>query len=321
MSNDRTPTVQVGVFTHKIRQKHIECSGFEPQKMQECVFMARFTNYATLSYTGGTTESNTVVGELVETLSVSKTAVTDLYEQDGKITYAIALTNSGTVAATGITVTDDLGGYSYGTSTVYPLAYRAGTVRQFINGTLSAAPTVNAGPPLTFSGITVPAGGNVVIVYEADVTAYAPLGQTATITNTATVTGGGLTAAMTAQATVNASTGTDLSITKALSPTTVQENGQLTYTFVISNDGAVDAVATDQLVLTDTFEPRLRNVSVTFNGTAWTQGVNYTYNETTGVFTTVTGQITVPAATYTQNGSGQYVTTPGTSTLVITGTV
>lgn len=283
--------------------------------------MARFTNYATLSYTGGSTDSNTVIGELVETLTAAKTAVSDLYESDGKVTYALSLVNTGTAPATGVTVSDDLGGYTFGIGTVYPLAYREGTVRQFINGTLSNAPMVTAGPPLTFSGITVPAGGNVVIVYEADVTSYAPLGQEATITNTATVTGTGLAAALTAQATVNNRTQVDLRITKALSPTVVQENGQLTYTFVIENDGSTAAVAADQITLTDTFDPLLRNIAVTFNGASWTEGTNYTYNAQTGAFATVAGQITVPAATYTQNADGTYAVTPGAATLTVTGTV
>lgn len=283
--------------------------------------MARFTNFATLSYTGGSTDSNTVIGELVETLTAAKTAVSDLYEPEGKVTYALSLVNTGTAPVTGVTVSDDLGGYTFGTGTVYPLTYREGTVRQFISGTLSAAPTVTAGPPLTFSGITVPAGGNVVIVYEADVTAYAPLGQEAAITNTATVTGTGLTASLTAQATVNNRTQIDLRITKALSPTVVQENGQLTYTFVIENDGSTAATAADQITLTDTFDPLLRNIAVTFNGAAWAEGTNYTYNAQTGTFATVAGQITVPAATYTQNADGTYVTTPGTATLTVTGTV
>ncbi len=283
--------------------------------------MARFTNFATLSYTGGSTDSNTVIGELVETLTAAKTAVSDLYESDGRVTYALSLVNTGTAPVTGVTVSDDLGGYTFGTGTVYPLAYRDGTVRQFINGTLSAAPTVTAGSPLTFSGITVPAGGNVVIVYEADVTAYAPLGQEATITNTATVTGTGLTAALTAQATINNRTQVDLRITKALSPTVVQENGQLTYTFVIENDGSTAAVAADQVTLTDTFDPLLRNIAVTFNGATWTEGTNYTYNAQTGAFATTPGQITVPAATYTQNADGTYAVTPGTATLTVTGTV
>lgn len=283
--------------------------------------MARFTNYATLRYTGGSTDSNTVVGELVETLTAGKTAVTDLYEQGGTVSYAISLVNTGTAAITGVTVTDDLGGYSFGTGTVYPLNYREGTVRLFVNGTLSTAPTVTAGPPLVFSGITVPAGGNVVIVYETDVTAFAPLGQEASVTNTATVTGTGIATALTAQATVNNRTRVALAITKALSPTVVQENGQLTYTFVIENDGSTAATAADQLVLTDTFDPVLRDLAVTFNGTALTAGTDYTYDTATGLFSTVAGKITVPAATFTQNTDGTYATTPGTATLTVTGTV
>lgn len=283
--------------------------------------MARFTNFATLSYTGGSTDSNTVVGELVETLTAGKTPVTDLYEQGGKVTYALSLVNTGTAAITGLTVTDDLGGYTFGTGTVYPLNYRAGTVRLFVNGTLSAAPTVTAGPPLVFSGITIPAGGNVVIVYEADVTGFAPLGQEASITNTATVTGTGIATALTAQATVNNRTQVALAITKALNPTVVQENGQVTYTFVIENDGSTAATAADQLVLTDTFDPVLRDLTVTFNGAALTAGTDYTYDTATGLFSTVAGKITVPAATFTQNTDGTYATTPGTATLTVTGTV
>ena len=54
-------------------------------------------------------------------------------------------------------------------------------------------------------------------------------------------------------------------------------------------------------MIVDTFNPLLSNLAVSFNGTAWAETTNYTYDETTGVFTTIAGQITVPAATYTQN--------------------
>ena len=121
--------------------------------------------------------------------------------------------------------------------------------------------------------------------------------------------------------TVETATSADLTISKALSPTTVTENGQITYTFVISNTGNTEATATGNVVVTDTFAPILRNIAVTYNGTAWTEGTNYTYNAATGVFTTLAGQITVPAATFTQNTDGTFTVTPGTATLVITGTV
>lgn len=283
--------------------------------------MARFTNFATLSYNGGTTESNTVVGELVQTLSAVKTAVGTSYETGGEVTYVVSLVNSGASALTSLSITDDLGGYAVEANTVYPLAYRADSVRYYVNGVLQAAPTVTAGPPMVISGIGVPAGGSAVLVYKADVTAYAPLGSEAEITNTATVTGGGLTSPLTAQATIGMLSRASLGISKALSPSTVTENGRLTYTFVIENTGSVAADATDAVTLSDTFDPILSDLSVTFNGTAWTAGTNYTYDAATGVFGTVAGQITVPAATYTQSADGTWTVTPGTATLVVTGTV
>ena len=101
----------------------------------------------------------------------------------------------------------------------------------------------------------------------------------------------------------------------------VTENGQLTYTFVIENTGNTPAVATDNIVVTDTFDPILDPITVNFNGSAWVAGVNYNYNTTTGVFSTVAGEITVPAATYTQNPDGTWMISPGVSTLTVTGTV
>ena len=283
--------------------------------------MASFTNFATLSYNGGTTNSNIVTGEILEALTAVKTAVSANYSAGDRITYALSLVNTGTAAVTDYTVTDNLGGYTVGANTVYPLAYNAGTVRYYINGVLQTAPTVTAGPPLTVTGLTVPAGGSAVLIYETTATPVAPLATGSSITNTATITGGGLTNPITAQATVETANSADLTISKALSPTTVTENGQITYTFVISNTGNTEATATGNVVVTDTFDPILRNIAVTYNGTAWTEGTNYTYNAATGVFTTLAGQITVPAATFTQNTDGTFTVTPGTATLVITGTV
>ena len=283
--------------------------------------MASFTNFATLSYNGGTTNSNIVTGEILEALTAVKTAVSANYSAGDRITYALSLVNTGTAAITDYTVTDNLGGYTVGANTVYPLAYNAGTVRYYINGVLQAAPPVPAGPPLTVTGLTVPAGGSAVLIYETTATPVAPLATGSSITNTATITGGGLTTPITAQATVETANSAELSISKALSPTTVTENGQITYTFVISNTGNTEATATGNVVVTDTFSPILRNIAVTYNGTAWTEGTNYTYNAATGVFTTLAGQITVPAASFTQNTDGTFTVTPGTATLVITGTV
>ena len=83
-----------------------------------------------------------------------------------------------------------------------------------------------------------------------------------------------------------------------------------------------EAVATDNVALTDTFDPILSGLSVTLDGATWTEGVEYNYDETTGVFATVPSQITVPAATYAQDpATGAWVITPGVALLTVTGTV
>ena len=104
--------------------------------------MATFTNQATLTYNGQTTTSNVTVGELTETLTAAKTAVVPTYGTDGRVTYILSLVNSGTAPLTGLTITDDLGGYAFNAGTVYPLSYTAGSVRYYQNGVLQAAPAV-----------------------------------------------------------------------------------------------------------------------------------------------------------------------------------
>ena len=215
--------------------------------------MATITNQAALSYNGITTLSNIAVGELVEVLTVTKTA---------------------------------------------------------------------ADAPLTVTGITVPAGGSAMLIYSAAVNEYAPLGVEDSITNTATITGGALAAPVTATETINAATEPQLAISKSICPSSVAENGTLTYTLTLLNRGNTAADAGDELVITDTFDPILKNLAVRFNGAAWTEGVHYTYDAVTGAFATVVGALTVPAATFTQDAAtGVFTVDPGTSELVITGTL
>ena len=284
--------------------------------------MAIFSNQATLTYTGGTTNSNIVYGELLEVLSAAKTSVETFYLPGNLVTYVVTLRNTGTTALTGLTVTDDLGGYPFGSSTLYPLTYEADSLLVFVNGVLQAAPAVTAGPPLGITGITVPAGGDTVIVYQARVNGFASPDAGGTIVNTATITGGGLVTPVTATETITAEAAPALTITKSISPAQVVDNQQITYTFLIQNTGTVPVVATDNAAVTDTFDPILSDLAVTFNGTPWAQGVQYNYNAATGLFTTVPSQILVPAATVTQDPvTGEYTVTPGTATLTVTGTV
>lgn len=282
--------------------------------------MATFFNQATMSYNGIVVNSNITTGEILEVLSATKTAVGDRYRAGGNVTYVVNIVNSGTTAYTGLTLTDNLGAYPFGDQTLTPLTYVDGTLRYFVGGIPQAAPTVAAGPPLVLSGLTVPAGGNTTIVYEADVNQFAPLDVDESIVNEAVVTGTGI-APITVTETVTPDGEPVLSISKSVSPTTVAENGQITYTFVIQNQGNTEAGPEEEIVITDTFDPILSDISVTINGEV-PPATAYTYDETTGVFTLLAGQVTVPAATYDQDAAtGAWVISPGVTVITVTGTV
>ena len=284
--------------------------------------MAIFSNQATLTYNGTSTNSNIAYGEILDVLVATKTSVEGTYTPGALVTYVVTLRNTGTAALTGITVNDDLGGYPFGGGTVYPLTYEPGSIAMFANGVPQPAPGVTAGPPLVISGITVPAGGDVVLVYQARANGYANPTAEGTIVNTVTVTGDGLSAPITATETVTAEIAPNLTITKSIAPSQVVDNDRVTYTFVIQNSGNQAVVATDNAAISDTFDPILTDLAVTFEGNPWTEGVQYNYTVATGLFSTVPGQITVPAATYTQDPvTGIYTMNPGIATLVVTGTI
>lgn len=286
--------------------------------------MPTFTNQALLSYNGIIYPSNVVTGEITEALSMTKTALSSDYSACGRIAYAISILNSGSTTLSNLVLTDDLGAYSFSGSTLTPLDVDALSVRYYINGVLQpqGTVTVSEGPPLTISNIFVPGNGNVLIVYEAVPNQFAPLFSGAAINNTAILNGSSLQAPVSAEDTVPVLEQPQLSITKFLSPAVVPEDGQLTYTFFIQNTGNADIPATDDLILTDTFNPRLFNITVTADGAVWTEGIQYTYNENTGVFTTLPGALPVEGATYTRDEeSGAWAVSPGTVTLTVSGTV
>lgn len=284
--------------------------------------MAIFQNQATLSYAGNVTTSNVVTGELQQAVSAAKYAVEDNYSQGEVLTYVISLVNTGTTPLTDLTVTDNLGAYTSGGNTLVPLDYVVGSLSYYVGGARQATPVVASTNPLTITGITVPAGGDAFLVYQARVNEYASPATGAVITNTATVTGASLPAPIEAQESVTALSEAFLTIGKSLNPTTVSEGDRLTYTFVIQNFGNAPVVATDDAVVNDTFDPILSDLTVTFNGATWTEGVQYTYDGATGAFATIPANITVPAATYSQNPvTGAWTVVPGVSTLVVTGTV
>ncbi|MEE0264022.1 MAG: hypothetical protein UD936_00190 [Acutalibacteraceae bacterium] len=284
--------------------------------------MAIFQNQATLSFNGIVTNSNIATGEILEAVSVTKTAIVDRYTSNDDITYVISIVNSGATAVNNVVITDNLGVYlsNLGVALV-PLEYIDGSVHLYVNGVQQAPPTAVGGTQLVISDISIPANGNAVVVYSARVNQFAPLDVDGTINNTAVVSATGITP-IEATETISTLEQAQLTINKSVNPTTVTENGQLTYTFVIQNSGNTATTVTDDLIITDVFNPVLSGLNVTFNGAPWTEGVQYNYNPATGLFTTVAGQVTVPAATYTQNpDTNAWVINPGVSVLRVTGTV
>ncbi len=282
--------------------------------------MPTFTNQATLTYNNTLTNSNVVTGNIVEALSATKNAVVSTYTRGETVTYVVTIVNSSSVTYSNLTLTDNLGAYEFGTTTLVPLTYVEDSIKYYVNGVLQTSPALTAGDELTVTGINVPPQSAVMIIYEAEANGFAPLAIGDSITNTATVAGETLSATITVSDTVTPETSPELSITKSLSPLTVSENGEITYTFVIQNTGNTATVATDNLIVTDTFDPVLQNITVTYNDATLTEGTDYTY--TNGVFTTVNGVISVPAATYTRDETtGNLIITPGVSVLTVTGTV
>ncbi|MBR2388415.1 MAG: DUF11 domain-containing protein [Clostridia bacterium] len=284
--------------------------------------MAIFSNQATLTYSGISTSSNVAYGEILDALSVYKTSIEGTYAPNSIVTYVVTLRNTSNTPLNGITLTDDLGGYDYNGTTLYPLDYSADSVALFIDGVPQVAPTVTAGPPLEFSGINVPANADAVLVYQARVNSFANLNIGGSIVNTVTAAGTGVTTPLTASATIVPVSEAALTITKSITPTQVVDNERVTYTFVIQNTGTNEVVATDDAVISDIFDPVLTDLVVAYNGVTWTDGTQYNYDETTGLFVTNPGQITVPAASYIQDPvTGEYSSTPGTVTLIVTGTI
>lgn len=284
--------------------------------------MATFYNQATLSFGGNVVNSNTTEAELLSGLELTKTAVTASYSAGGSVVYTVTLRNMGGAPYTGLTLTDDLGAYTVGETTVVPLDYVDGSVLYFVNGVPTAAPTVTAVGNLEFSGIDVPAGGTVTLIYQADANGFAPLAAGSTITNTASTNAGVGIGVLTDTATITVDEAPELTIAKAVCPAIINDNDTLTYTIIVQNLGNTPIVATDGVIISDTFNPVLTGITVDLNGTELVAGTGYTYDATTGAFTTLDGVVTVPAATYTQDPTtGVITTTPGVTVLTISGTV
>lgn len=289
--------------------------------------MAEFTNQATLTFNGMTVNSNIVTGQIINTLSAAKTPINAEYIMGDRITYAISIVNSGNTAYNNLTVRDNLGAYEFipegaaESVNLYPLTYVKESAVYFINGVLQSAPAIAEDNGIIISGINIPANGSAVIIYQTIANEFAPVNTNGEIVNSGSISGDGVANPAVFTATVEAADEAILAIVKSLSPEQVSENGQLTYTFDISNSGNIAADDGAEVQVTDTFNPKLNNIRVYLNG-ALLPASSYSYDEESGLFETTAGIITVPAAAITQTpATGAWNITPGAATLEVTGTI
>ena len=284
--------------------------------------MATFSNVATLSYGGNTVYSNVVTGTLLETVSMTKSVALDIYSTGKRNTFIVSVINAGQTDVADVTLTENLGEYNVGTTPVIPMTYLPGSLLYYLNGVAQPTPTVASESPLTLTGISIPAGGEAIFIYQAEPNQYADGSAGSSITTVVTLTGDGIPGSLEATAILTAADAPILSITKNLSPTTASEAEQIVYTITVQNTGNQAVTAADNVVIGDTLNPTLTGLSVTYNGTAWVEGTQYQYSQTGGEFSTTAGAVTVPAATYTQDSTTGVVTvTPGTAVLVLTGNI
>lgn len=286
--------------------------------------MPQITNQANLTFnygnTTGSAVSNIASATLLDPLSVEKTSVGTTYRAGDRITYVLSVQNNGSVTVTDINLVDNLGTYTRPDSTsVTPLTFD-NEAALYIDGVFSSEiQGVETLDSVTFRIPSLAPGSNALVVYHATVNEYAPLTPDATVTNTVNVTAPSITTPISDTNTITVENYAEIVILKEMAPDPVSDGDLLTYTFTISNTGNIPAT---DVILTDAFNPAPANITVTVNGQT-VDPENYTYEN--GLLTLPTGnnyEMTVPAATVTQDpATGSNTVTPGTLLITVTGTI
>jgi len=267
----------------------------------------------------GTAVSNIATAVLQDPLSISKNSVSDTYRAGGEITYALSVTNSGSTSLSNVTVVDDLGTYTVGSTSVTPLTFVSPAIL-YVDGVYSGTltPTIET-DKITFLIPTLGAGANAIIIYNVSVNDGALLESGSVITNTASVTADGISAPATDENTVTVEDYAAVEITKSMTPSAVVDDSTITYNFTIYNYGNTEAT---DIVLTDNFNPAPTNITVTVDGEI-VDPSDYTYENNTLTLPTGTDlSLSLPAATSTQNPvTGEVTITPSTLNITVTGTL
>lgn len=285
--------------------------------------MPTITNQASLRYsyngTDATALSNVATAELMQPLTVAKTSLETTYRAGEELTYILSLSNTGTTVLNNVTVQDDLGTFTTAGVQLTPLDFVPDALL-FIGGVNNGVITPTAAADsITFTIPALPAGTSAQIIYKVQPNGYAPLIDTAEITNTAVASADGLTDSVTDSYTVTAGSYADVAVFKTMSPANVSDGGLITYTFDVTNRGNAPA---ENIVLTDAFDPAPTAITVSVNGTVL-PATDYTY--TGGVLTVPAGggdPLSLPAATITTDPTtGAVTVTPSSLTITVTGTL
>ncbi len=238
----------------------------------------------------------------VPTLSVAKTPDSGAYASGATVPFHIVVSNTGSVSATNVVVTDNFPAgltYTPGSATAVPSTGFSQT-----SGTASAA---------TWQIGTIAAGASVNITVPLRTDPAAPAGTT--ITNTASVTSDQTAAAITDTGSVVLTPNADLAASKSAAPNPATAGQALVYTLGVANNGpsvAQNVVLTDVLPATVTFvsaSPECvyaagpHTVTCTYTGaTAVGASRSATVNTTVVPGTTTNANNTVTASSATPDG-------------------
>lgn len=285
------------------------------------------TNQATLNYRYGNitarTVSNVTSALLNGPLSITKSSLSDSYRLGQDITYLITVTNNGNAQVNGVVVTDDLGSYELNGNTITPLTY-IGPAQLFINGVFNSILQPVVGEDnITFNISSIPANGNAQIMYLTRINSSACGAAEAYITNTATAylnCDCPCEGPATASHTITAEEFADVRMVKNVCPNPATCGEVLNYTITVYNYGNMEAT---EIVLTDSFEPALTDITVTVDGDI-IPSENYSY--VNGVLTLPSAgsdySISIPPAVFTQDPvTGVCTVTPSSVVITISGTI
>lgn len=286
-----------------------------------------FQNIANLSYNYGdgntrTVQSNTVTGQIMDSLSMQKMVINPNYCLYENLTYVITIKNSGDTAYNNLVVTDNLGSYTLENTTVTPLDFIPNTSYISINSAdLTPISTSNVSDnSISFTIPTLASGDTAKIFFTSRTNDFAPLTAGSTIVNISSLSQGNNVDSLeniTASATATASECPRVEITKYMSPDTLVAGGPVSYTFTVSNYGNVEAT---NLQITDRFQDGAVPTqidSVTINSVPYT---DYTYVD--GLLTIGSNQsLELPPATFSQDPSTGIITSiPSVMSVVVNGT-